>query len=277
MKQDSPARKKHNFQFNLRKIIFWILLLSMVGSTIFVVVRLIQTWGQEDQTHSDYKLMVLQCLLGIAVIFLPTLMERKWKLEIPNFMAILYFIFLYCAIYLGEVRAFYTHVPHWDTILHTFSGFMLAVVGFVAVDLLNRRDRQETLHLSPLFVGLFAFCFAVALGAVWEIWEYFWDCTLGLNMQKYLYPGGEPKVGQAALNDTMKDIIVDTIGAVIVSVWGGIALKVKLKKQEKAKSEANRLPAPEASAAELQPEEAAGKAETADKNEIILDSVEKKD
>ena len=68
------------------------------------------------------------------------------------------------------------------------------------------------------FVAMFSFCFAVSIGAVWEIYEFSFDGLLGLNMQKFLLADGTPLVGRAALTDTMKDIIVDTIGALIASL-----------------------------------------------------------
>ncbi len=226
-------RKENLFgkkKFGIEKLIFWVLFLSMLGSVVFVCIRLVQTWGDESKAQRDYKLMLLQCVAGLLVIFLPMVLERKWKIQIPSFMVSLYFIFLYCAIYLGEVRSFYNTVPHWDTVLHTFSGLMLGALGFVVVDWLNKSNFARV-QLSPVFVGLFAFCFAVAAGAVWEIWEYAWDCTMNLNMQKYLTPEGVPLVGQAALWDTMKDIIVDTIGAFIIAVAGSISIKMRKNKE----------------------------------------------
>ena len=141
-------------------------------------------------------------------------------------MLILYTIFLYCAIYLGEVKSFYYNVPHWDTILHTFSGAMLGALGFSFVTLLNKTE-EVPMNLSPLFVVIFSFCFAVTLGVVWEIYEFTFDGVLGLNMQKFALESGEALIGRAALVDTMKDLIVDALGAFIMSIIGYISLKYK--------------------------------------------------
>lgn len=130
-------------------------------------------------------------------------------------MYILYFLFLYCAIYLGEVRNFFYVVPHWDTWLHTFSGGMLGALGFIVVDRLNRLGRKWV-QLSPGFVCLFALCFAVTIGVLWEIYEFTFDGLLGLNMQKFRLEDGTQLVGRAALQDTMKDLIVDVLGAAVV-------------------------------------------------------------
>ena len=180
---------------------------------------------------SDYVLMLLQCILGLVVMMLPSMIERRLSIDIPNNMEIVYFIFLYCAIYLGEVRDFYYLIPHWDTILHAFSGAMLGALGFWLVSFLNERSILK-MHLSPFFVALFAFCFALAAGAVWEIYEYTFDGLLSLNMQKHTTENGIPLVGRAAVSDTMKDIIVDALSALGISIWGYYQLKKQEKKDD---------------------------------------------
>ena len=144
----------------------------------------------------------------------------------------MYIIFLYCAITLGEVRNFYYHVPHWDTILHGLSSLMSGSFGFMVVDILNK-DKHTSFNLSPLFLAVFAFCFGCSIGTLWEIYEYSFDALLGLNMQKFRLEDGTELVGHAALSDTMKDIIVDCAGALIASVIGYFNLKLeKLKSKQ---------------------------------------------
>ena len=129
-------KKKASWKQIVGVFVFTMLLLSIFYS----VMRIITTPSESvDGIHerSDYILMLLQCTLGLLVIGLPSFLERKWSFAIPNYMSILYFIFLFCAIYLGEVRNFYYLVPHWDTILHAFSGAMLGAFGFTLVNILN--------------------------------------------------------------------------------------------------------------------------------------------
>ena len=168
--------------------------------------------------------MLLQCIIGVLAMLLPGMLKRRLDIVIPSNMLMLYAIFLYCAIYLGEVRSFYYNVPHWDTILHTFSGAMLGALGFSVINFLNKTDRVP-MNLSPVFVVFFAFCFAVTMGVVWEIYEFTADGLLGTNMQKFGTEAGIPFPGRLALMDTMKDLIVDSIGAFVISVIGYISLK----------------------------------------------------
>ena len=220
--------KKTREKRNLGSIFVVSVLVSFIVPAGYLLVRIItgdmMPEGPGGRGREDYVLMLLQCLLGVAAILLPARLMRRWDVEIPRVMFLLYIAFLYCAIFLGEVRSFYYSVPHWDTILHIFSGGMLGALGFSMIAVFNNTERIP-MNLSPLFVAVFAFCFALALGAVWEIYEFAADCLLATNMQKFSLDNGTVLVGQAALRDTMKDLIVDALGAVGASVIGYISLK----------------------------------------------------
>lgn len=219
-------------KINWRKCLSYFVMMSLIFSIVFIVMTMIAAPSVADpnQPHvrikSDYVLMLSQCIVGVFAMLLPGLLKKKINLEIPSNMIILYVLFLYCAIYLGEVRSFYYTVPHWDTILHTFSGAMLGALGFSFVSFLNNAEKVP-MHLSPMFVVVFAFCFAITLGVVWEVYEFTADGLLGTNMQKFGLEDGTGFIGRAALVDTMKDLIVDAVGAFVMSVIGYISLKYK--------------------------------------------------
>lgn len=221
---NGPKKKR-----DVKQILAVILFSSLVLSAVLTLIRLI--WapaaspaGEYDMRRGDHTLMLVQCVMGIVVMMLPSAIERKWSIPIPDVLYVLYYIFLYCAVFLGEVLSFYYLVPHWDTILHGFSGAALASLGFILVNLLNE-NRRVRVELSPFFAALFAFSFALAVGAVWEIYEYANDSLMALNMQKYMTAEGVEKIGRAALVDTMKDLIIDAATALAVSSFGYISLK----------------------------------------------------
>ena len=219
-------------KIDLKKAFNAFVLFSLIATTIFLIYAIAvapvdrNAIDSFERVKSDYILMFVQCLLGIFAMLLPGIIEKKIKIEIPSTMLLLYTLFLYCAIYLGEVKNFYYTIPYWDTILHTCSGAMLGALGFSFVSLLNRQH-QIPVQLTPVFVSLFAFCFAITLGVFWEIYEFTFDGILGLNMQKFALETGELLVGRSALSDTMKDLIVDSIGAFVMSVIGYISIKYK--------------------------------------------------
>ena len=202
-----------------------LLFITLILSIVYTIVRIIQTPAEFTsdfefiKVRSDYVLMLLQCLLGLFVMTLPSIINKRFSIQIPSIVEVLYYIFLYCAIYLGEVRSFYYLIPFWDTILHAFSGAMLGVLGFSLVSMLNREVSHYE-RLSPFFIALFAFSFALAFGSLWEIYEFSMDFIFKTNMQKYITYEGVVLVGNEALLDTMKDIIVDSISALSVSIFG---------------------------------------------------------
>jgi len=224
VRQVKGALKFSIKKFNWRNIVAWILLVTLILSIIYSLVHVItapaEPTGEEYvKLKSDYVLMLTQCILGLVVMFIPSVFERRWSIDIPNYMEIMYFIFLYCAIYLGEVRNFYYVIPHWDLILHAFSGGMLGALGFTLVSIFNESSKIE-IKISPVFVSIFAFCFALAVGTIWEIYEFACDGLLSLNMQKFALEDGTLLIGREALQDTMEDLIVDAVSALVVVTMG---------------------------------------------------------
>lgn len=223
---DSKQKKKINWQ----KVISWGVLVTLIAAMVYIIVVLVLAPAHTEvifeRTKSDYVLMLLQCLLGIVAIALPNMLQKRHNFIIPSNMMILYTLFLYGAIFLGEVMAFYYKVPHWDTILHAMSGAMLGALGYSVISFFNKTDGIPV-NMSPAFVAFVAFCFSMTMGMLWEVYEFSVDYFFGTNMQKFAMEGGVDKIGQAALMDTMKDIIVDTIGALVMAIIGYISLKYK--------------------------------------------------
>lgn len=153
-------------------------------------------------------------LLAISTITLmPIVLGRRLQIHIPAEFQILTIVFVFAALFLGEIHRYYDRWWWWDIALHASSGLLLGIFGFLLVYVLNENERAQ-LSMRPRFVALFAFLFAVAVGALWEIFEFAMDSLAGTNMQK-------PMLGDdSGLTDTMWDLIVDAIGALIISLLG---------------------------------------------------------
>lgn len=212
-----------------KKIISRFVLLSFIIPIGYLGYKIATTSNEvipndlDNRVRSDYVLMLIQCLLGIFAMGLPSMISKRFKLEIPNTVFYFYLIFLYAAISLGEVQNFYYRFKYWDLILHTLSGGMIGFIGFSIVDILN--NENEHVQLNAFFVAFFAFSFALALGALWEIYEFLCDGFLKTNMQKFAVESGVKLIGRDALIDTMGDLIVDCIGALVTSTIGYISIK----------------------------------------------------
>ncbi|MDZ4185674.1 MAG: hypothetical protein U1D97_11930 [Desulfuromonadales bacterium] len=160
--------------------------------------------------------------LIIAALIAPSLFRRKLDVEIPVEFHLAAVLFVFASLYLGEIQSFYQRFWWWDIALHTTAGLLMGIVGFLLVYLLNESKRVE-LHMTPGFISLFAFLFAVTIGTVWEIFEFSMDQLFGLNMQKPMM--GDP----SGLTDTMWDMIVNALGAFLISFMGWWYLKRQKK------------------------------------------------
>ncbi len=211
--------------------------------------------------RGDYENAFI-CVLTLVLFVMPSILERKLRMKIPDALEIVLLFFIFAADILGEIKEFYVLVPHWDTVLHTINGFLFAAVGFSLVNMLNE-DKHVAMSLSPLCMAVVAFCFSMTIGVLWEFFEWSSDCIFGFDMQKdtviqaihsvKLHPeglnsvihisdiwdtvlvledgtqvvlgmGGYLDVG---LMDTMKDLLVNLIGAVIFSFLGYFYVKTK--------------------------------------------------
>lgn len=216
---------------------------------IFVIVTMILQF-----LNGNYENFFL-CILTLILLVMPSLVQVTFKIELPTVLEILILIFIFAAEILGEIREYYVLIPMWDTVLHTINGFLAAAIGFSLVDLLNRSEKTM-FKLSPLFTAIVAFCFSMTIGVIWEFFEFGMDMFFGLDMQKdtvvqvirsvTLDPNGgnvvtaidniksvvvngkELGLGgylDIGLIDTMKDLIVNFIGAAVFSVFGYIYVK----------------------------------------------------
>lgn len=142
----------------------------------------------------------------------PAVLGHRLPVRIPAEYELLTVLFVFGALFLGEFRSFYERFWWWDVALHASSGLLLGILGFLLVFVLNENKRID-LHMRPGFVALFAFVFAVAVGTFWEIFEFAVDRIFGTTMQKPML--GDP----SGLTDTMWDLIVDALGALVISAF----------------------------------------------------------
>ncbi len=149
----------------------------------------------------------------ILVTLVPLLLSKHFRVFIPPEFVLLAITFVFASVFLGEVHGYYVRFWWWDLVLHASSGFLLGIIGFLLVYVLNETEDIDV-HMTPSFVAFFAFLFAVGIGVLWEIFEFSMDSFFGMNMQKEML--GDP----SGLTDTMWDLIVNTLGALIITVLG---------------------------------------------------------
>ncbi|MFD3155488.1 hypothetical protein ACFIJ5_01195 [Haloimpatiens sp. FM7330] len=182
--------KKRKAEVVLANTIRTLLVISMIISIV---------------THN--YLNFFTALLTLCLTFLPFIIAKKNHIKLPPSFQIIILLFIFASQYLGEMKNYYLKFWWWDLMLHTLSGLILGFLGFLLVYILNKEEKVNV-YLSPFFMALFAFTFAVSVGALWEIFEFSMDNIFGLNMQK------------SGLVDTMWDLIVDSIGAIVAAFSG---------------------------------------------------------
>ena len=227
--------------------VYIVLRLIVIVSLVFALVR------------GNFENSVL-CVATLLLLLAPSFIEKSFSVELPSVFEIIIMCFAFSHAILGEIGCFYVKVPWWDTMLHTLNGFLCAGVGFSLIDLLNR-DKRFRFELSPVYVALVAFCFSMTVGVLWEFFEFGSDMIFKTDMQKdtvirsitsvaldptksntpvtvdgitsVVVNGRELGVGgylDIGLIDTMKDLIVNFIGAVVFSIFGFIYIKYRGRK-----------------------------------------------
>ena len=223
--------------------------------TVYLVLRLIVAATLVSSIlRGEYESAFI-CLLVLVLFLLPFFIQQNFGIELPSALEIIILLFIFAAEILGELECYFITYPHWDTMLHTTTGFLCAATGFAMIDILNRNSRIK-FALSPVYVALVAFCFSMTVGVLWEFFEFGMDRLFSMDMQKdtvigsvtsvMLDPtnsntpvtidgitsvavnGRELGVGgylDIGLYDTMADLFVNFIGAAIFSTIGYFYIK----------------------------------------------------
>lgn len=230
-----------------------------INIIVYLVLRFLVILCMVEQSLKGNWHSVALCFLTLILFTLPTVASRTFKVKLPTTLEIIVYLFIFAAEILGEIQNFYGIFKHWDTMLHTLNGFLSAAVGFSLIDILNRTDKFH-IKMTPAFVALVAFCFSMTIGVLWEFFEYGADRYLNTDMQKdrivekissvelnkenkndpviidninktVIYSdnnkvttieGGYLDIG---IIDTMKDLIVNFIGALVFSILGFLYIK----------------------------------------------------
>ena len=222
---------------------------------VYMVLRIMVILMMILQIFNKNYENVFLCVLTLLLFIVPSFIQVNLKIELPTALEITILVFIFAAEILGEIQAYYIKFPFWDTVLHTINGFLMAAIGFALADILNR-SKKISFQLSPAFLAIVAFCFSMTIGVIWEFFECGMDLFFGFDMQKdtivnsissvMLDPtggntptaihnitdvmvngkslglGGYLDIG---LLDTMKDLFVNFIGAVVFSVIGYFYVK----------------------------------------------------
>lgn len=229
-----------------------------INVVVFVILRFLVILSMIAQgLHGNWNNVFL-CLFTLLLFTVPVFVKKRFKIELPKTLEIIIYLFIFSAEILGEIQNFYGVFKHWDTLLHTLNGFLCAAVGFSLVDNLNRN--KDTINMAPMYVALVSICFSMTVGVMWEFLEYAADTYFSKDMQKDTIVNtiNSKKIGDVSINekvvldninktiiyydndkefiidggyldigikDTMKDLFVNFIGALVFSFIGFLYVK----------------------------------------------------
>lgn len=152
--------------------------------------------------------------LILVLMLIPRFLSRQYRFHLPFELELFVVSFTFLTLFLGSLNNFYERFSWWDNLLHFQSGILLGFIGFILVYFLNEGTPRK-LALSPFFIAFFSVCFSMAMSVVWEVYEFTMDSAFGFNMQR------------SGLVDTMADLIVNSIGAIIVGVAAFVWIQVR--------------------------------------------------
>lgn len=217
---ETKYRKRIKRLHRMNGVIFWVTLALAVINVGMLLVRDNSTWEEIVFRGGQYLAMLL-------VLKLPSVLRMRFKLEVPAMLSTVIVLFCFCALVLGDGLDFYGRFPWWDSVLHVFSGVLLSMIALWLIHIIMAGN-DKAIYFNKFFLFLFLVMFSVGMGACWEIIEYTYDSISGTNTQQFmasttgslLTPEDIPLCGHAALGDTMTDLVLDLVGALLVAIVG---------------------------------------------------------
>ncbi|MEF8783881.1 MAG: hypothetical protein V5A39_13365 [Haloarculaceae archaeon] len=160
--------------------------------------------------------VIVNGLVGLGVTQIPPILERDY--DVPMDPALTLWIttavFLHALGVLGlpgSEQNFYGTIWWWDHVTHALSSSVVAAVGYATARALD--VHSDDIHLPPRFMFVYILIFVIAFGVLWEVIEF--GLGEGARMM-----GNQALLTQHGLRDSMLDLVFDTVGAVVVAVWG---------------------------------------------------------
>jgi drug/metabolite transporter (DMT)-like permease len=220
-------RRKDKKKYFNPDMIIWLIRILLIGSILLNGVVVIMDVYADQQVEegevleatTDQFELVFLALLALILTFLPDYIEKKQNIHFPQLLELFIVLFIFAGVYLSARYDMYNRFFWWDDLLHTLSGIVIGFIGFLIVYKLNHKYSMD---INPLLIALFAFSFSVTIAVLWEVFEFFMDVSFGTAMQKWNLPEMSSLIGRpyqgSGLRDTMSDLILASLGALVTSV-----------------------------------------------------------
>ena len=189
---------------------------STITHLTFLILALFGIYALWQQEWSSLFIVVI----GIGISLIPYFLESRFQIQISDLFKGGVVLFVFASLVLGSLNNFYEKFWWWDILLHTWAGFGFTLIAYT---ILASIYKKSNLVSTSLLTSIFAFSFSMAVLVLWEVFEFTVDQTTGSRMQPSLF-------------DTMTDLIVGLVGAVMATLYGWRFIRKRNKSGDKITS-----------------------------------------
>ncbi|HBP63726.1 MAG TPA: hypothetical protein DD730_05540 [Desulfosporosinus sp.] len=180
--------------------------LSVGIAMLFVTILLVTAFLSIATRQWKNVYLSLLAMVGLSLPFIITYIANRKYLELPSSFQSITLVFVFLALYLGEIGNFYQVFWWWDLLLHAIFGSYAVIIALHSIKGIIRKEQDTTDRRFTLFALIFSFSFSIALGTLWEMCEFAAD---------YLFKSSMVKGG---LDDTYTDLLIKIAAAFITAI-----------------------------------------------------------
>lgn len=142
--------------------------------------------------------------IAIFPILLVPFIINKTKYKLNDFETMMYYIFIFLADFLGCVVNLYNTIYWYDLLVHFLSGIATFILGLIIYKHITKEKKNKQLKI------IFCLGTVAIIAIIWELFEYFIDTFIGMDLQHTLDTG---------VSDTMQDMLVALLGGLLLSFY----------------------------------------------------------
>lgn len=147
--------------------------------------------------------------IALVITFIPAILERNYKLHLDPWLG----LWITTAVFLHSLGSagLYGRLYWWDNLTHAMSATVIAGAGYTvarAIDL-----HSEEIFVPRRFFFVYIFVVVLSFGVIWELFEFALDIIA-------LSTGVTMPLAQHGLDDTVRDLMFNSVGALLVALFG---------------------------------------------------------
>ncbi|WP_181692331.1 hypothetical protein [Natronomonas sp. LN261] len=152
---------------------------------------------------------ITNAAISLLITATPAIFERNYRIPIDPWLG----LWITLAVFLHTMGSagLYAEIGWWDHLTHAMSASLVAGVGYTfarAVDL-----HSDRIYLPRQFFFVYVLVVVLSFAVVWELFEFGLDVAADAT-------GISMPLAQHGLDDTVRDLVFNALGALTVAVFG---------------------------------------------------------